>query len=163
MDEHVDQLAFHASLPAKRMAAGALLFDINGGLLIVKPTYKDGWEIPGGAVERDESPLDACRREINEELGLNVEPSGLLCVDYNASTDTYQESLMFLFSAPVLTDEQLDSIVLAGDEIAEYKLCQPTDAIDMLGQRLGPRVQAVLTIGSSEPLYLENQQQIWPR
>jgi ADP-ribose pyrophosphatase YjhB (NUDIX family) len=38
------------------MAAGALLFDEDGRILLVEPTYKPYWEIPGGVVEADESP-----------------------------------------------------------------------------------------------------------
>jgi 8-oxo-dGTP diphosphatase len=37
-----------APFPMKYVSAGALFFDEQGRLLIVKPTYKDGWEIPGG-------------------------------------------------------------------------------------------------------------------
>ncbi len=39
-----------------RVAAGVLFRDAAGRVLLVKPTYKDGWEIPGGYVERGESP-----------------------------------------------------------------------------------------------------------
>ena len=48
-------------------SAGALLFDRSGRLLILEPTYKSGWTIPGGAMEADgESPWDGCRREVLE-------------------------------------------------------------------------------------------------
>ena len=39
------------SRPGKRMGAGALVRDTHGRVLIVEPTYKDRWEVPGGAVE----------------------------------------------------------------------------------------------------------------
>jgi 8-oxo-dGTP diphosphatase len=39
-----------------RVAAGVLFRDAVGRVLLVKPTYKDGWEIPGGYVEVGESP-----------------------------------------------------------------------------------------------------------
>ena len=54
-----------------RVAAGALFFDDAGRVLLVHPTYKDTWDIPGGYVERGESPAAACRRELQEELGLD--------------------------------------------------------------------------------------------
>jgi 8-oxo-dGTP diphosphatase len=65
------------------MAAGLLLFDAAGRVLLVKPTYKDHWDVPGGVVESNESPRDAARRELGEELGLDREPGELLCVDWS--------------------------------------------------------------------------------
>jgi 8-oxo-dGTP diphosphatase len=41
-----------------RVASGALFFDTQGRILLVKPTYKDGWEIPGGYVEPGETPVE---------------------------------------------------------------------------------------------------------
>jgi hypothetical protein len=41
------------------MAAGALFFDAADRILMVEPTYKDYWDIPGGYVETGESPLHA--------------------------------------------------------------------------------------------------------
>ena len=50
---------YTSSLPGKRMGAGVLFTDETGRLLLVEPTYKPTWEIPGGAMEADESPRDA--------------------------------------------------------------------------------------------------------
>ena len=55
-----------------RVAAGALFLDAEGRVLLVHPTYKDTWDIPGGYVERGESPAAACRREVLEELGIDA-------------------------------------------------------------------------------------------
>ena len=60
-------------LPGIPVSAGALIFDRAGRLLILKPTYKSGWTIPGGVMEADgESPWEACRREVREETGIDV-------------------------------------------------------------------------------------------
>src|ERR1035438_4690192 len=65
-----------ASLARKRMAAGALCRDRVGRVLLVDPVYRDTWDLPGGAVEAEESPHAACRREVAEELGLDRPPAG---------------------------------------------------------------------------------------
>ena len=41
------------SPPGIPVSAGALVFDRAGRLLILKPTYKSGWTIPGGVMEAD--------------------------------------------------------------------------------------------------------------
>jgi len=51
---HEELVAFIASLPTRRLAAGALIRNEEGELLVVKPNYKDGWILPGGTVESGE-------------------------------------------------------------------------------------------------------------
>ena len=41
--------AFIATLPTRRLAAGALIRNERGEMLLVKPNYKDGWILPGWA------------------------------------------------------------------------------------------------------------------
>ncbi len=48
---------FYKSLPTKHVGAGCLFCDGLGRVLLVEPVYKDPWEIPGGGVGADESPL----------------------------------------------------------------------------------------------------------
>ena len=40
-----------------------------------------GWTLPGGGMERGESPAECCVREVLEETGYHVELTGLLDVD----------------------------------------------------------------------------------
>jgi 8-oxo-dGTP pyrophosphatase MutT (NUDIX family) len=43
-------------------------------VLLVRHTYGPrGWDLPGGAIKRTESPADAARREMNEELGVSID------------------------------------------------------------------------------------------
>lgn len=56
---------------------GALIHDAEGRLLVVRRGREPSrglWSIPGGRVEPDESDLDAVRREVREETGLQVDP-----------------------------------------------------------------------------------------
>jgi hypothetical protein len=54
----------HSEVPRIPASAGALIFDDRGRLLVLKPSYKKHWTIPGGQIEPDgESPWDTCWRE----------------------------------------------------------------------------------------------------
>lgn len=65
-----------------RVAAGVLFNDGDGRVLLVNPTYKRGWEIPGGYVEISESPRAAAIREVKEELDLEIDVRNLLILDW---------------------------------------------------------------------------------
>lgn len=53
---------------------GALVALWHGDrLLLVRPSYRDGYALPGGGVRRGETPAQAARRELREETGLIVE------------------------------------------------------------------------------------------
>jgi ADP-ribose pyrophosphatase YjhB (NUDIX family) len=47
-------------------------------LLVVKPSYKSGYALPGGFVKRGEEEVAAAVRELAEEIRLQVDP-GQLC------------------------------------------------------------------------------------
>ena len=49
----------------------------DGRVILVK-NERDEWELPGGRLERDETPTDCVVREIAEELGLVVTARALL-------------------------------------------------------------------------------------
>lgn len=58
------------------LGAGILILNSNNNVLLLLRDDKIGipfpnmWDIPGGEVEKDETPEQAIRREINEEFGI---------------------------------------------------------------------------------------------
>jgi 8-oxo-dGTP pyrophosphatase MutT (NUDIX family) len=106
-----------ARLNRKRMAAGILFRDGAGRVLLVEPTYKPTWEIPGGAVEADEAPWTAAARELMEELGLRLPVGRLLVVDHVRAQDFMPEGVAFVFDGGVLTDADLRAVVHRDGEI----------------------------------------------
>ncbi|WP_370940720.1 NUDIX domain-containing protein [Amycolatopsis sp. cg13] len=110
-----------ARFPRKNAAAGVLARDEHGRILFVSPTYKPFLEIPGGLVEDDESPLAACRREVREELGIDVPVGRLLVVDWLPTHGVWRDSLQFIFDGGVLSREQIGAIRLASDEVSRFE------------------------------------------
>ncbi len=52
----------------------------NDEVLLIRHTYRDGWFLPGGAVDKNESLADAARREAEEEVAATVGELRLLGV-----------------------------------------------------------------------------------
>jgi len=138
------------SLATPRVAAGALFVDAQGRVLLVHPTYKDTWDIPGGYVERGESPAAGCRRELAEELGLDRTPLRLLSVDW-APTDTEGDKLLFLFDCGQLgADER--QIRLDKAELDRWEWVELDRLDDYVLDRIARRIRATVATGGA---YLE--------
>ncbi|MGZ0147396.1 NUDIX domain-containing protein [Kribbella sp. WER1] len=89
-------------MPRKTAAGGALIRDVAGRILFLEPTYKPTLDIPGGIVEEDESPYDACCREVSEEIGLELPIGPLLVVDWIPAQGPWSDALAFVFDGGVL-------------------------------------------------------------
>ncbi len=128
-------------LPRKRVAAGALFLDAEQRILLVNPTYKPQWEIPGGIVEANEAPLQGCRREVLEELGLTIAPTLLLSVGYLSTRGERGDALRFLFWGGQLDQSTIEKIRLPAVELSEYRFCTLAEA----GALVRPALHAQIT------------------
>jgi 8-oxo-dGTP diphosphatase len=136
-------------------AAGALFVDERDQVLLVEPTYKPGWEIPGGVIEEGETPSAACTREIAEELGLNVHVGRLLVVDW--APHPRGEKVLFVFDGGLLPDTTVSRIRLPADELASYRFVPPGEVGAWLPPRLTRRMTAALEARADGTIhYLEH-------
>ncbi len=64
--------------PSFHVGAICVVERSDGHLLLVRQSYRrDGWGFPGGLLRRREDPADGARRELKEELGIDVDLDGL--------------------------------------------------------------------------------------
>ncbi|HZE05149.1 MAG TPA: NUDIX hydrolase [Solirubrobacteraceae bacterium] len=150
-----DDTELPMEVPRIPASAGALIHDRHGRLLILKPTYKKGWTIPGGQIDANgESPWEACRRETLEECGLPLEHGRLVCVDFLRPGPRRPGGVRFLFQCGVFSDEQLSAIVLQAEEIEDHRLVDLAEAASLLRGPIRRRVSA--SVGRERCVYLED-------
>ncbi|MEV0097218.1 NUDIX hydrolase [Streptomyces sp. NPDC050738] len=115
------------------VAAGVLLFDEEDRVLLVDPTYKPGWEFPGGIVERGEAPARAGIREVAEELGIQLDRvPGLLVVDWEPPRPPAYGGLRLLFDGGLLSPAEAGELSLPGPELRAWRFVTEVEAAGML-------------------------------
>ncbi|MFB6437690.1 NUDIX domain-containing protein [Streptomyces sp. NPDC056411] len=118
---------------AETLASGVLLFDDQDRVLLVDPTYKAGWEFPGGVVERGEPPAQAGVREVAEELGIELPRAPrLLVLDWEAPQPPGFGGLRLLYDGGTLTDERIGKLLLPGAELRAWRFVTEAEAEHLL-------------------------------
>ncbi|MBU7600194.1 NUDIX hydrolase [Streptomyces sp. P38-E01] len=140
------------------VAAGVLLFDDEDRVLLVDPTYKPGWEFPGGVVEAGEAPGCGGVREVAEELGLRLDRApDLLVVDWERPVPPAVGGLRLLFDGGRLGPAEIARLSLPGEELREWRFVSESEAVALLP---GPRKErlswALRARELGRPLYLES-------
>ncbi len=118
--------------------AHVLVTDASGRILVVRTTYLGpGWMLPGGRVERSETPHRAAVRETREETGLKVSVDRLILIDAHR-----RGNVSFVFTGRLVGGDlspQFGEIAEVGwldrDEIAatSWRLDLMLDHIDRIG------------------------------
>jgi len=138
------------------IGAGALFRNQAGHVLLVNPTYKPPWEIPGGIVEEGESPRQCCRRELAEELGYEGALGRLLVVDWLPDLAGRGDRVLFIFDGGVVDDSFVDGVILPPDELSDCAFVDLDHAHDYLGPGMVRRVREALAHATAETTgYLE--------
>jgi 8-oxo-dGTP pyrophosphatase MutT (NUDIX family) len=101
-----------------------------------------------------ETPWEACRREVHEEVGLAVRSGRLAAVDFLRPRPSKPGGMRFLFDCGVLPVDAFDGITLQQAELSEHRFVKPARALEMLSGPLRRRVGAAL--GAQECVYLED-------
>lgn len=156
---------YYDTLPKKRMAVGVIFLNEAQEILIVKPTYRDAWSVPGGVVEEEESLRAACIREVGEELGISVTNMKLLGLDYmSPETTEYpnkSENIQFIFYGGILSENDIRDIKIPEEELSGFAFRKQEDAVALLGKNLSKRILSCLdALKNGTAIYLENGEAI---
>lgn len=86
--------------PAYRLGSSCAIVRDDGSWLLVRHSYRPGWSLPGGGLAGAEDPEATARREMREELGVEVELGDPFPV-----VDAHYRRLTFLFPATIASGE----------------------------------------------------------
>ena len=92
-------------------AVAAVLTDSSGRVLLCQQNQGHRlWGLPGGKIRNAESPVHAVTRDVREETGLEIEPTGLIGI-YHLTGDACGEGLpdvlVHVFRARIVSGEAL--------------------------------------------------------
>ena len=127
----------------KKVSVGGIAFDGEGRILLVNPSYKARWDLPGGILEPGEDPVTGLRREISEELGVDCRVGELRAVDYGVSDWEGAEVIMLTFLVELSRTGPRD-FELADGEITEAEFHDPVTALTMVTPRMSDRLRVAL-------------------
>lgn len=114
-----ERQAWLKSLPGIPASAAMMLEDPDGKLLIVKANYRNHWTLPGGVIDKRESPKQAAIREVGEEVGLAIPPEAVKFISAIFRTSDVTDTYQFIFKS-VISHEWAEKITMQESEIEEY-------------------------------------------
>ncbi|MEV7404913.1 NUDIX hydrolase [Streptomyces sp. NPDC091267] len=129
----------------KKVSVGGIARDAHGRVLLVNPTYKARWDLPGGILEHGEDPVSGLLREVAEELGTTCRVGALAAVDYGPSDWEGAEIIMLTFHVE-LGAQDVTELVFGDGEISEAAFHAPEDALELVTPRMADRLRVALDL-----------------
>ncbi|MGU3654516.1 NUDIX domain-containing protein [Mycolicibacterium sp. A43C] len=153
-NEHVPFPAerYYGSLARFRQGAGALITTSDGRIIMIDTTYRDFYELPGGAVEHGETPAQACARECREELHHVIEVGRLLAIDHQCDPGVQGDSVMYIFDGGSI-DTHLLGRRGSDAEVTAIVAVTPKELESVTIPRLANRIRGALSARATGAVY----------
>jgi 8-oxo-dGTP pyrophosphatase MutT (NUDIX family) len=132
--------------PSYTVGAICLIERADGRVLLARQVYRARWGFPGGLLERGESPSAAVRREVREEVGLDVELRG----EPATVVDPRTRRVDLVFRARPSDDGTADAARPSSPEITTVEWFSP-DALPELQLETVQALMALARSGGSVP------------
>lgn len=109
-------------------AVGAIIENQDGEILMVqegKDHIHEKWDFPGGGWEDGESIIECLEREVLEETGYRISPTGFVGVYKEKNQRDGTETIVFVFKAEIEKKES-EGLHKSG-EILDFKFFKPEE------------------------------------
>lgn len=95
----------------------AAIIEHNGNLLLLKEfnSGTEHWDIPAGGMEKNESPIDALKREVEEETGLVVDAAEMKLIVHHIEPERLTVNYLF----HIVLDTDPGELTAQDDDILE--------------------------------------------
>ena len=131
-------LLIRLGTPSFHVGAICVIERVDGHLLLVRQSYRrDGWGFPGGLMRRREDPADAARREVKEELGIDVDLVGLPVV----VIDSPMRRIDVVYNARLAEGSAQPEATLHSPEITDARWFPPAGLPELLPEATAALVQ----------------------
>jgi len=122
----VKKLAHDSFIPTTKnyiVGVGAIVLN-QGQMLVVKDRFSEGYKLPGGHIDKNESIKDALRREVLEETGVSVEFESIVNIGHFRNGQFGESNLYIVCTAKAFTN---DISINDSSEIVEARWIEPTE------------------------------------
>lgn len=144
MPQALKSMLIRVGTPSFHVGSICVVERADGHMLLVRQSYRqEGWGFPGGLMRRGEDPGDAARRELHEELGIDVELQGLPVV----VIDSPQRRVDAVFHARLAEASADPERTTHSPEIADARWFPP----DGLPELLPEATAALIQLGRTFP------------
>jgi 8-oxo-dGTP diphosphatase len=111
--------------PTFSVGAMCIIEREDGRVLFIRHVYRNParWGVPGGLLQRHEEPADGARREVREEVGLEVELLGEPAVN----VDPTPRRIDIVYRARPVRDEEADGVKPSSVEVLEARWFAPAE------------------------------------
>ena len=131
-------LLIRLGTPSFHVGAICVVERADGHMLLVRQSYRrDGWGFPGGLLRRGEEPADAARRELHEELDIDVELEGLPVV----VIDSPMRRVDVVFHARLTESSAKPEATTHSPEISAVRWFPPDGLPDLLPEATAALIQ----------------------